>query len=49
VTGPPAGATPTTSEHWANGGETNLDDLTLLCRHHHRLTHHAQRSPPQTG
>jgi hypothetical protein len=26
-------------EHWANGGETNLDNLALLCRTHHTLVH----------
>jgi hypothetical protein len=26
-------------EHWANGGETNLDNLVLLCRRHHRAVH----------
>ncbi|MGI9609834.1 MAG: DUF222 domain-containing protein, partial [Acidimicrobiia bacterium] len=25
--------------HWADGGETNLDNLELLCRYHHTLTH----------
>ena len=25
--------------HWANGGETSVDNLTLLCSHHHTLLH----------
>jgi hypothetical protein len=25
--------------HWAHGGETRLDNLVLLCWHHHRLVH----------
>jgi len=25
--------------HWAHGGETTLENLTLLCRRHHRLVH----------
>ena len=25
--------------HWIHGGETNLDNLVLLCRRHHRMVH----------
>ena len=25
--------------HWAEGGATELDNLILLCTHHHRLVH----------
>ena len=26
-------------EHWADGGETKLDNLIQLCRRHHRAVH----------
>ena len=27
--------------HWISGGETKLDNLVLLCGHHHRVIHHS--------
>ncbi|KAA0020063.1 HNH endonuclease signature motif containing protein [Antrihabitans cavernicola] len=27
-------------KHWAEGGPTDLDNLVLLCRFHHRMIHH---------
>ena len=26
--------------HWADGGDTDLDNLALVCGHHHRTLHH---------
>ena len=28
-------------QHWADGGETSLPNMLLLCGHHHRLIHNA--------
>ena len=28
-------------KHWADGGDTALKNLVLLCSHHHRLVHEA--------
>lgn len=30
---------------WSQGGQTNLTDLELLCRHHHRNHHMSQFDP----
>jgi hypothetical protein len=27
--------------HWLDGGATNLANLVLLCRRHHRMIHHS--------
>jgi hypothetical protein len=37
--------------HWAQGGATDLDNLVLLCRHHHRTLHAGQwrLDPISTG
>jgi hypothetical protein len=29
-------------QHWADGGPTDLDNLVLLCQHHHRLLHEGE-------
>jgi len=26
-------------EHWEHGGNTNVNQMLLICRHHHRVTH----------
>ncbi|UDF22621.1 HNH endonuclease signature motif containing protein, partial [Rhodococcus qingshengii] len=28
--------------HWNDGGPTDLDNLVLLCGHHHRTLHHTE-------
>ncbi len=35
-------------EHWADGGETKLENLVLTCRRHHRLVHEGGFSVEQT-
>jgi hypothetical protein len=36
-------------EHWADGGETNLNNLVLLCRRHHHLVHEGGFSCEKTA
>lgn len=36
-------------EHWARGGETSLNNLIQLCRHHHRLVHEGGYSVARDG
>ena len=33
--------------HWADGGETNLNNCQLLCRKHHTRTHRNETTPPE--
>ena len=35
--------------HWADGGDTSIDNLVLLCRHHHRLVHEGGFGVERTG
>jgi hypothetical protein len=32
--------------HWADGGDTSLGNLALLCRTHHTATHNGETPPP---
>jgi hypothetical protein len=36
-------------EHWADGGDTNLDNTRLLCRKHHTRTHRTERRALRTS
>jgi hypothetical protein len=36
-------------KHWADGGPTDLDNLVLLCGHHHRLIRHNDDWTVQLG
>jgi hypothetical protein len=33
--------------HWADGGNTSLNNTRLLCRKHHTATHTTERAPPE--
>jgi hypothetical protein len=35
--------------HWIDGGETSLDNMLLLCGHHHRLVHSGPWTIRRTG
>jgi len=35
--------------HWADGGETSLDNLITLCRHHHRALHRGEFEIHKSG
>ncbi|MFD6856611.1 DUF222 domain-containing protein [Rhodococcus sp. NPDC060090] len=39
---PPAWAAAHHIHHWVDGGDTDLDNLVMLCGHHHRLMHHTE-------
>ncbi|MBP9116357.1 MAG: HNH endonuclease, partial [Acidimicrobiia bacterium] len=30
-------------KHWIDGGETSIENLVLICRHHHRKLHYDQQ------
>jgi hypothetical protein len=36
-------------QHWADGGDTTLDNLLILCSHHHRLIHEGGFAIPRNG
>ncbi|SNT22867.1 HNH endonuclease [Rhodococcoides kyotonense] len=40
-TQPPAWTHAHHIKHWIDGGATDLDNLVLLCGHHHRMLHHS--------
>jgi hypothetical protein len=46
---PPRWCNPHHLKHWADGGPTNLDNLALLCGHHHRQIHHNNDWTVQLG